>query len=81
MEHEYTPHEIRLAHELAETLQDHDSLACYLQYTRRFSEEHLRKTLAKVMSIEETSIRKSRGALYTYLVNGYGRRRDSRPRS
>jgi L-lysine 2,3-aminomutase len=65
----YEPHELKLANELAETLKDRDALPYYLSLTRKYHEDHLRKTLAKVMSIDESQIRKTRGALFTYLVN------------
>lgn len=65
----YEPHEIRLANELAETLKDREALPYYLTLTRKYNENHLRTVLAKVMTIEQTQIRKTRGALFTYLVN------------
>lgn len=65
----YEPHEMRLANEIAETLQDREALPLFLGYTRKYKEEHLRKILAKVMSIPDTQIRKSRGALFTYLMS------------
>jgi len=69
MKNDYEPHEIRLANELAETLKDRDALPYYLSLTKTYHENHLRQVLAKVMSIEESQIRKTRGALFTYLVN------------
>jgi len=71
----YQPNEIKLANELAETLKDREALPFYLSLTRKYQEGHLRQILAKVMSIEETKIRKTRGALFTYLINQkYGNR-------
>lgn len=69
---EYSPQEMRLAHELAETLDDRDALPLYLQFTRKFQEAHLRRILAKVMAIDATKIRKTRGALFTYLITKNG---------
>jgi hypothetical protein len=69
MNNPYEPHEIRLANELAETLHDREALPLYLQFARKFKEEFLRKKLARVMSIREEKIRKTRGALFTFLVN------------
>ena len=66
---EYTPEEIRLAHELAATLKDPEALPLYMQYARRFQETFLRKKLAQTMSVEELKIKRSRGALFTFLVN------------
>lgn len=65
----YHPHEVALANEIANTLQDRDALPLYLRYTRQYKEVFLRRILEKVMSIEERKIRKTRGALFTYLVS------------
>ena len=69
MHQDYDPYEIKLAHEIADTLKDRDSIMLHLQYVRRYQEAFLRKTLAKVMSIDESKIRRTRGALYTFLIN------------
>lgn len=74
----YDPHEIRLANEIAETLKDRDSLAMHLQYVRKYKEEFLRRILTKVMALPETQIRKSRAALYTFLINQGSHHGDSR---
>ena len=66
---EYTPQEIKLAREIAETLNDLDSYILHLQYVRKYKEEYLRKVLAKVMAIPENKIKRSRAALYTFLIN------------
>jgi hypothetical protein len=77
--HQYEPQEIRLANEIAETLKDRDSIALFLQFTRKYTESFLREKLEKVMSLDETKIRKSRGALFTFLVNQHGKQSHSRP--
>lgn len=69
----YTPEEKKLANHLAETLKDRDALQYYLSLTKRFNETYLRELLAKVMSIEPSKIRKTRGALFTWLANQHGR--------
>lgn len=69
MKNNYEPREIKLANELAETLKDREAFQFYLTLTRKYTEGHLRHILTKVMSIEESQIRKTRGALFTYLVN------------
>jgi hypothetical protein len=74
----YEPHEIKLANEIAETLKDRDSIALFLQYARKYQESFLRDILAKVMSLDEKKIRKSRGALFTFLVNQHGKYGNSR---
>jgi len=60
--------EFRLALELAETLNDKEALVVYQAFTRKYAEAFLRKVLAKVMSIPDHKIRKTRGALFTFLV-------------
>lgn len=77
MQH-FEPHEVRLANEIAETLKDRNSLALFLTYTQKYKEQFLRETLAKVMTLDETKIRKSRGALFTFLVNQHGSHSSSR---
>jgi len=69
MQQDYDPYEIKLANEIADTLKDRDSLTLHLQYVRKYKEEFLRKILAKVMSMDESKIRKNRAALYTFLIN------------
>jgi len=58
----------KLALELANTLNDMESLQAYVGMTQKYSEAFLRKVLTKVLSIPENKIRKTRGALFTYLV-------------
>jgi hypothetical protein len=78
MQHNYTSEEIRLAREIAETLNDLDSLALHLMYVRKYKEEFLRKILAKVMAVPESKIRRTRAALYVFLINQSSRHGDSR---
>ena len=59
----------KLALEIANALQDMDSLQSYMMLTQRYQEAFLRKVLTKVLSIPEEKIKKSRGALFTFLVN------------
>lgn len=65
----YSSHEITLANEIADTLKDPEALPLYLKYARKYKEEFLRSRLERVMRIEASRIRTSRGALFTYLVN------------
>lgn len=69
MHEEYSPQEMRLANEIAETLKDRDSITLHLQYAKRYQEDYLRRVLHKVMAIDEIKIRKTRAALYTFLIN------------
>ncbi len=78
MNHDYEPHERRLANEIAETLEDRDSLVMHLQYVRKYKEEYLRKVLNKVMTLPPEKIRKSRAALYTFLINQGNAKHDTR---
>ena len=69
MNEEYDPYEINLAHEIADALHDMDSITLHLQYVRKYKEPFLRKQLKTVLSIPAHKIKKSRAALYTFLVN------------
>lgn len=73
----YNPQEIKLAREIAETLSDMDSIALHLMYVRKYKEEFLRRILAKVMAIPEQQIRKTRAALYVFLINQSSRNGDA----
>ena len=68
----YTPEVIALANDIADQLNDMESLQAYLAYADKYHEEYLRKILEKVLSIPKENIRNSRGALFTYLVNNHG---------
>lgn len=67
----YNPIEIQLAHEIAERLNDPEALSLYLSYATQFSHDKLRELLNRVCSIPDKDIRRSRGALFTHLVNQY----------
>lgn len=64
--------EQKLALELSESLNDREAILIYQSFTRRYTESFLRKILQKVLAIPEEKIRKSRGALFTYLVKQHG---------
>ena len=78
MNQEYDPHEKKLAHEIADTLKDRDSISMHLIYVRKYKEEFLRRILNKVMALPDDKIRKSRAALYTFLINQSVSNGDSR---
>lgn len=65
----YTPQEIQLAHELANTLGDQPSLSFYLAATKKHNHRYLRTVLNHVMSMPDYMIRKSRGALFTHIIS------------
>jgi len=67
----YTPTEIQLANEIAERLNDPDALSLYLSFARQHPHEKLRDLLNKVCSIPEKDIKRTRGALFTFLVGQY----------
>jgi hypothetical protein len=69
MSEEYSSYERKLANEIADTLQDRDSITMHLQYVRKYKEEFLRRILNKVMALPDSKIRRSRAALYTFLIN------------
>lgn len=63
-----------LAYDAAAKLHDLENLALYLSYAKRFPENLMRKTLSEVSHIPEAKIRKSRGALFNYLIQKNGRK-------
>ena len=64
--------EDKLAHELANALNDLEALPFYRSCVLKYSEEHLRKLLQRVLSVPEQQIRKTRGALFTFLLLQHG---------
>jgi hypothetical protein len=61
-----------LAYELASALNDIEALPVYTAFVEKYQEAFLRKTLNRVMSIPDEKIRRTRGALFTYLVKQNG---------
>ena len=68
-----TQKEEKLAREIADALDDNDSLTVHIAFAEKYSETFLRKTLQRVLSLPSEKIRKTRGALFTYLVTQNGR--------
>lgn len=64
----------QLAEELAHILKDRESLVLYRSYTTTYPESFLRKLLGEVMEVPDNKIKKSRGALFSYLIQKYGHR-------
>lgn len=60
-----------LGRDLAHALQDLTSHAVYQAYARKYPESVLRRILAKVQEVPSEKIRKSRAALFHYLVKQY----------
>jgi hypothetical protein len=73
-----TSKEEKLAQELADTLGDQESISFYRDMVEKYSESFLRTKLQKVMSIPRDQIRKTPGALFTYLIKQHEGRYDSR---
>lgn len=71
---EYTENQAEyLAKLLAERLNDPSSVPFYLSLARQYPAGHLFNVLGQVMEIPDEQIRKSRGALFTWMVrNGSG---------
>ena len=67
-----THKEEKLAREIADALGDMESLPVHIAFAEKYSESFLRKTLQKVLSLPPEQIRKTRGALFTYLVKQNG---------
>ena len=61
-----------LAYELARALNDMESLPVYIGFTEKYQEAFLRRMLQKVMSLPDEKIKRTRGALFTYLIKQNG---------
>lgn len=64
----------KLAHEIASSLEDMEALALYDAFTKKYSEAFLRKILLRVLSVPDHKIKRTRGALFTFLVQQHGQR-------
>jgi hypothetical protein len=60
-----------LAAKIAILLDDESALPLYLAYTKKYPERLIREVLGIVLAIPKTKIKKSRGALFNYLVQLY----------
>jgi len=60
-----------LAFDIAKELNDFKALRLYLSYAKKYPESLLRKVLGEVKEIPLKKIKKSRGALFNYLVKKY----------
>lgn len=70
-------HEEKLAYEIASTLNDMDGLSFYTGCAYKYSESYLRSVLTRVMSIPSEKIKRTRGALFTFLITQHAKRNDS----
>lgn len=58
----------KLAREIASVLDDMDALPLHQKFAEKYSESFLRKKLMRVLSIPERKIKRSRAALYNFLI-------------
>lgn len=61
-----------LANEFAVKLQDTKNIRYYISVCHEYSEQHLREIFRLVLETPERKIKKSRGALFAYLIKKYG---------
>jgi len=62
----------RLAYELASALNDKEAMGMYIMFVQKYQEDFLKRILLRVMSIPDNKIKRTRGALFTYLVKEHG---------
>ena len=70
-------HNERLARELASTLDDEAHLSLYRKYARTLPRDILEKILTDALAVPAEKIKKSRGALFTYLAQKYVHKRQN----
>ena len=63
-----------LAFDIAKELNDLKALPLYVSYAKKYPESLLRKTLGEVKEIPLKKIKKSRGALFNYLIKKYAQK-------
>lgn len=63
-----------LAMDLAKGLDDRANLRFYLSVCRKYPESFLRRIYSEVKEIPSRKIKKSKGALFNYLVQKYDKR-------
>jgi len=62
-----------LAMDIAQALEDQENLALYISYCRKYPLSLLKKVLDEVRQIPSEKIKRSRGALFNYLVQKYAK--------
>jgi len=65
-----------LAHDITEALNDQSHYTIYLSYAKEYSEPFLRRVLAETKMTPDRKIRKSRAALFKYLLYHYAGKRN-----
>ncbi len=66
-----------LAGDLAEGLEDEEGFKFYLSVCRKYPEELLREILSQVRHIPADKIKRSKGALFNYLLKNYENRKNN----
>jgi len=64
---------MELAMDIAQSLEDQENLALYISYCRKYPLSLVRSVLDKVRQIPSEKVKKSRGALFNYLVQKYAK--------
>jgi hypothetical protein len=67
------PKHRKLATEIAYELNDIKALPLYLSFAQKYPETFLKEILNMVLEIPKDKIRKTRGALFNYLVHKHGK--------
>lgn len=67
-----------LARDLAEGLEDEEGFKFYLSVCRKYPEEFLRKIYSQVKGIPKNKIKKSKGAVFNYLIQKYDKNNSCR---
>ena len=65
------PSNYRLAEALARRFGEENSIALFEAIVRRYSESIIQQALTEALAYPEEKIRKSRGAIFIYLVKKY----------
>jgi hypothetical protein len=71
--HDHTTEEKKLAVYIAESLEDKEALTLYLSYAKKYEQYFLLALLERVLSIPKEKIKRTRGALFTFLVGQHGK--------
>ncbi|MCL4704889.1 hypothetical protein KJ068_06995 [bacterium] len=66
-----------LAHEIASALEEPDNQPYFEELCRRYSDHIIQKSLEEARAVPTEKIKKSRGALFAYLVKKYAREEQS----
>ncbi len=67
-----------LAREIAHTFNDMEGIGLYLDYCRRYPESIIRRAYGEVKELPDSAIRRSRGALFNYLVQKYAKEKQEK---